>query len=40
MNVIEKWKIYEDEKRKLEEKNLAPEEYTKCIVELCRRLEL
>lgn len=34
------WEIYEQEKRKLQQKNLTPEEYEKAIRELCDRLKI
>jgi hypothetical protein len=40
MELVNKWKIYEQEKEKLVKENLTAEEYTRRIVELCNRLEL
>lgn len=40
MELLEKWKIYEEEKAEIAKENLTPEEYTKRIVELCKKLEI
>ncbi len=34
------WKIYEQEKAKIANENLTPEEYTRRIVELCKKLDI
>jgi hypothetical protein len=35
-----RWKLYEEQKAKIAQENLNPEEYTRRIVELCKKLEL
>lgn len=35
-----RWKIYEQEKAKIANENLTPEEYTARIIDLCNRLEI
>ncbi len=40
MDLTVRWKIYEQEKAKMAQKNLTSEEYTKEIIELCNRLEI
>jgi hypothetical protein len=37
---IEKWREYETEKRKIEERNLTPEQYEAAIKELCEKLKI
>ena len=34
------WKQYEQEKAKLNQENLTPDEYTRRIVEICDRLQI
>lgn len=37
---MNKYIIYEQEKRKLQEKSLSPQEYEKALAELCRKLKI
>lgn len=37
---VNKWEIYEQEKKKLQDKNLTPNEYDSAIQEILRRLKI
>jgi hypothetical protein len=37
---MDKYIIYEQEKRKLQQKDLSPKEYEKAIAELCQKLKI
>jgi len=37
---MSKWHIYEQEKKKLEELNLTPEQHEKAIKKICDKLKL
>lgn len=37
---MDKYIIYEQEKQKLQQKELSPQEYEKAIAELCKKLKI
>jgi hypothetical protein len=37
---MDKYKLYEQEKQKLQAQNLTPKEYTKAVRELAKRLKI
>ncbi len=37
---MNKWELYEIEKKKIQDKNLKSDEYSKAIQELCKKLKI